>query len=82
MERLRHLSAIQEEITADTNRALVGRRDTVLVDQVEEGISIGRSHRQAPEIDGVVSLDDGKPGSWVDVEYTGAYGTDLEGVLV
>ncbi len=80
--RLRHLQEVQEEITAARNAAQVGRRLTVLVDQVEEEVPVGRSHREAPEIDGVVLLDRGAPGEWHEVEITGSYGTDLTGRVV
>ncbi len=76
-ERLRHLHAIQEDITAVRNLEQVGRRMSVLVDQVEDGQPVARSYREAPEIDGVVLADEGKAGDWLDVEITGAYGTDL-----
>jgi hypothetical protein len=61
---------------------LVGERDLVLVDQVEDGVPVSRSHRHAPEIDGVVRLDGGEAGQWKEVEYTGVFGPDMEGVLV
>jgi ribosomal protein S12 methylthiotransferase len=76
-ERLRYLQAVQEDITATRNQEQVGRRLRVLVDQVEDGQAVGRSYREAPEIDGVVLLDRGRPGEWLDVDVTGAYGTDL-----
>lgn len=82
MERVRHLSSIQDEITEERNREWLGRVGEVLVDEVEDSLPVGRSYRQAPEIDGVVRLDDGRPGEWVDVEYTGVYGSDLEAVMV
>ncbi len=78
MERLRHLSGIQEEITEARHGEWLGRVDRVLVDQVEDGVPIGRSHRHAPEIDGVVRLDGGGAGQWVDVEYVGVFGPDME----
>ena len=78
MERLRYLSGIQEEVTLASNLKLIGTSDEVLVDQVEEGVPVARSHRQAPEIDGVVRLDRGEPGKWMKVEYTSAYGPDME----
>jgi ribosomal protein S12 methylthiotransferase RimO len=82
MERLRHLSRIQDEVTEERNSAWVGRRDRVLVDQVEDGVPLGRGHRQAPDIDGVVRLDRGHVGDWLEVEYVAAYGPDLEAVQV
>jgi ribosomal protein S12 methylthiotransferase len=81
MDRLRYLSAAQDEITEEKNGELVGERDLVLVDQVEDGVPVSRSHRHAPEIDGVVRLDGGEAGQWKEVEYTGVFGPDMEGVL-
>ncbi len=81
MERLRYLTDIQDEVTSTRNGALVGAHDLVLVDQKEDGVPIARSHRHAPEIDGVVRLDRGEPGEWRDVEYTAAYGPDMEAVI-
>ena len=47
----------------------------VLVDRV----GVGRSHREAPEIDGVVGVPrDLCPGDLVDVVVTGSAGPDLE----
>ena len=79
MERLRHLQAIQDQITAERNAAQVGRSTRVVIDQVEEGRPVARSYREAPEIDGVVLLDHGEPGEWVEATITGAVGTDLVG---
>ena len=78
MGRLRHLTDIQDEITIARNTHLLGTEDVVLVDQVEDGVPVARSHRQAPEIDGVIRLDRGGPGEWLEVEYTGVYGPDME----
>jgi ribosomal protein S12 methylthiotransferase len=78
-ERLAELTAMQDEITARRRAALVGTRATVLVDAP----GVGRSHREAPEIDGIVSVpEDLAVGSFVDVEITGAAGPDLEAVPV
>ena len=82
MERLRHLQALQDDITQARNAAQIGRTTEVLVDQVEDGQAVGRSYRQAPEIDGVILLDRGEPGEWVEAEIQGAFGTDLEAKVV
>jgi ribosomal protein S12 methylthiotransferase len=79
-ERLRYLSSIQDDVTVANNVKWLDRRDQVLVDMVEDGVPVGRSHRQAPEIDGVVRVDRGRPGEWLQVRYTGVYGTDMEAV--
>jgi tRNA A37 methylthiotransferase MiaB len=81
-ERLRYLSAIQEEITEAANLSSIGSETRVLVDQIEDGNALGRSHREAPEIDGVVLLDRGGPGDWVDVRITAAYGPDRQGEVL
>ncbi|MGB7860743.1 MAG: 30S ribosomal protein S12 methylthiotransferase RimO [Acidimicrobiia bacterium] len=80
MDRLRNLTATQEEVTEAANIAWLGKTDTILVDQVEDDVPVGRSYRQAPEIDGVVRVDRGEPGEWLEVEYTGVYGPDMEAV--
>ncbi len=51
-ERCRELSAIQDEITAAKRDQLIGREVEVLVDAP----GIARSFREAPEIDGVISV--------------------------
>jgi len=35
----------------------------------------------AQSLDGVILLDRGEPGEWLDVEIVGGYGTDLDGVV-
>jgi len=53
---------------------LIGQTLTVLVDTP----GVGRSHREAPEIDGVIHLDEGlTPGTIVDVDIVDALGPDL-----
>ena len=81
-DRLRYLQGIQEEITAAANLERVGERLDVLVDQVEDGVPVGRSYRQAPEIDGMITLDRGVPGQWVTAEVTGAFGADIDARVV
>jgi ribosomal protein S12 methylthiotransferase len=81
-ERLRYLQGVQEEITADANAAMIGQTVEVLVDQVEEGLAVARSYREAPEIDGVINLDRGVPGEWLLAKITGAYGAELSGTVV
>ena len=66
-----------EERLADGGEPGVGSDlDVVVVG----GIPVARSHRQAPEIDGVIRLDRGGVGEWVEVEYTGVFGPDMEAV--
>jgi ribosomal protein S12 methylthiotransferase len=81
-ERLRHLQGIQEEITAEANAERIGQVMEILVDQVEDGLPVGRSERHAPEIDGVVVLDRGTPGEWVTAEIVATIGADSEAKVV
>jgi ribosomal protein S12 methylthiotransferase len=78
-DRLAECSELQDEITARRRRALVGTETRVLVD--DRGSA--RSHREAPEIDGVVHVPDSlEPGTWWDVTVTASLGPDLEAVPV
>ncbi len=80
-ERLRECGDVQEPITQAARDALVGTTTTVLVDRVEAGAVIGRSHREAPEIDGVIRVPNAnaRPGAQIKVEITDAIGPDLVG---
>ncbi|HZN15198.1 MAG TPA: 30S ribosomal protein S12 methylthiotransferase RimO [Acidimicrobiales bacterium] len=74
-ERLRELSELQDGITSARRDALIGTRVEVLVDRP----GVGRSHREAPEIDGVIHVPESLAvGSFVKVTITGARGVDLE----
>jgi ribosomal protein S12 methylthiotransferase len=76
-ERLAELGELQDRITARRRDELVGTRVEVLVDA--EGIA--RSHREAPEIDGVIAVPaDLAVGDLVKVEITAALGPDLTAV--
>src|SRR5690606_30651871 len=56
-ERLAELRELQDGITARRRDALIGTVAEILVDEP----GVGRSHREAPEIDGVISVPDGLP---------------------
>jgi ribosomal protein S12 methylthiotransferase len=76
-ERLAELRELQDPITAARRDDLIGSTIEVLVDRP----GVGRSHREAPEIDGVVNLPAGPAvGSLVKVRVTGAAGPDLDAV--
>jgi ribosomal protein S12 methylthiotransferase len=73
-ERLGELTELQDAITAARRDALIGTPVEVLVDRP----GIGRSHREAPEIDGVVLVDASIPaGSFAEVSVVDALGSDL-----
>ncbi len=73
-ERLAELRELQDAITADRRDELIGATVEVLVDEV----GVGRTHREAPEIDGIVHVAaDLAPGSFAAVEVVDALGPDL-----
>ena len=61
-ERLDELSVVQDRLTQAARDALVDSRVEVLVDGNEGGVPVGRTHREAPEIDGVVRFTPGGMG--------------------
>jgi len=79
-ERLRECTELQDRITARKRADLIGQTVEVLVDRP----GIGRSHREAPEIDGIVRLpaefSQRLVGQFVKATVTGAMGPDLEAV--
>ena len=84
LERIRECEEVQSSITQAARDALCanGAHLEVLVDAVAGTRAVGRTHREAPEIDGVVIVDHGDapapgPGSIVDAVATGALGPDV-----
>jgi ribosomal protein S12 methylthiotransferase len=59
-ERRERLMGLQQEISAGRLERQVGREITVLVDQVDEEGAVARGPGDAPEIDGVVYVEDGQ----------------------
>lgn len=58
-ERLARLMALQEKISAQRLAQKVGKTIQVLVDEVDEQGAVARSHADAPEIDGLVYVENG-----------------------
>lgn len=79
-ERRRRLMELQQRISLERNQAQIGRTLSVLIEGQGEGISLGRSYRDAPEIDGMVLVEgEIPPGEMVPVRITGALAYDLSG---
>jgi tRNA A37 methylthiotransferase MiaB len=80
-ERLAECAEVQDPITQATRDALVGADVDVLVDSADDdtGEPIGRTHREAPEIDGVVRITGAfaRPGARVRARVVSACGPDL-----
>ena len=77
------LMEIQKEISAQKNLELIGKKLKVLVESREGDFYIGRSYRDAPEVDGEVLIDtenaDIIPGSFYTVDIYDADEYDLFG---
>ncbi|MBL8062603.1 MAG: 30S ribosomal protein S12 methylthiotransferase RimO [Anaerolineales bacterium] len=81
-ERFERLMELQQNISLQVNQSYVGKTLDVLVEGFDNGISIGRSYRDAPEIDGMVFIEgSAKVGDIVPVRISGAMAYDLTGVL-
>lgn len=79
--RYDQLMELQQGISLQVNQSYVGRTLDVLVEGRDKGIAIGRSYRDAPEIDGLVFIEgEARIGDIVPVRITGAMAYDLTGV--
>lgn len=77
-ERYQRVMELQQGISLQINQSFVGKKMDVLVEGNDDHLSIGRSYRDAPEIDGLVIIEgDAKPGQIVPVKITGAMAYDL-----
>ncbi len=80
-ERLERLMMKQQEISLKKNQSFIGKTLSVLVEGVNEGISVGRSYRDAPEIDGLVFIEGNlQIGEIHNVQITDAMVHDLVGL--
>jgi len=81
LRRLHDLMQAQQVIAFETNRALRGSVCEAVVDRPspEPGVWIGRTAKQAPDVDGVTYLrgEGLRPGRFVQARITGSRGYDL-----
>lgn len=79
--RLDRLMMLQQKISLERNRELIGKTMEVLIESVEDGKGVGRTYRDAPEIDGIISIADcsAQPGEFVNVKVNDADEYDLAG---
>lgn len=82
--RLDEIMRRQALISLDKNMEMVGKIYEAIIDEIENNIAIGRLYCHAPEIDGVVIIEDVSlnVGDLVDVEIVEAYDYDLKGKVV
>jgi ribosomal protein S12 methylthiotransferase len=82
--RLDEIMRRQALISLDKNMEMVGKIYEAIIDEAQDNIAIGRLYSHAPEIDGVVIVEDGSlnVGDVVNVEIVEAYDYDLKGKVV
>jgi ribosomal protein S12 methylthiotransferase len=81
-ERRDRLMEAQQAISLEKNHRFVGRTLPVLIEGYSDGLTVGRSYRDAPEIDGLVLVEGEIPvGQIVPVRITGALAYDLTGMV-
>lgn len=64
IERFNQVVALQEEISLEKNRRLIGKKLEILVDGFSEeweSLPVGRSYRSAYDIDGIVYIENTEP---------------------
>ncbi|MEN2986512.1 MAG: 30S ribosomal protein S12 methylthiotransferase RimO [Thermodesulfovibrionaceae bacterium] len=83
--RYHELMSKQALISLEKNRTLIGKDYDALIDYIDTNLAIARLYCHAPEVDGVVMLEDikeAKVGDRVKVLITEAYEYDLKGVII
>jgi ribosomal protein S12 methylthiotransferase RimO len=80
-ERVAHLSALAEELTAQRAEERIGEHVEVLVETVDDGLVEGRAACQGPEVDGCTTLVDApagvRPGDMIEATVVATEGVDL-----
>jgi ribosomal protein S12 methylthiotransferase len=81
--RYDQIMSLQQDISLERNRTFIGRRLEVLLEGSGDDMTVGRSYRDAPEIDGLVLVPEVvDPHRLVTVEITEALPYDLSGRIV
>ena len=81
--RYDQLMVLQQDISLERNKEFIGRRLSVLLEDNDDDLTVGRSYRDAPEIDGLVLVHEVvEPHRLVTVEITEALPYDLSGRIV
>lgn len=82
-ERVERLMTAQQSISLAKNQQWIGKKMNILVEGKQDDILVGRSFRDAPEIDGLVIAEGaGQVGQIVPVRITGAMVHDLSGLAI
>ncbi len=84
-ERLARFMAVQATISASKRKKLIGNNIIVIVDEADENGIVARSQADAPEVDGLVHIDEPdavQPGDFIEVTVTNADEHDLFASLI
>ncbi len=84
-KRLSAIMKMQADIALKRNERYVGKKLEVLIEGYEDGVYVGRTEYDSPEVDNEVlvkSAKDLKAGQWYNVVITGAGSYHLEGETV
>ena len=75
--------ALQQKINFEKNKNLVNTNQKVLIDVVKDGLSLGRTFRDSPQIDNYVKINQNlEVGKFYDIHVTSAEEYDLTGEIV
>lgn len=82
--RYDEIMSIQSAISLEKNKRFIGKTFKALVDDSENNVAIARIYSQAPDIDGVVFVENAtvEKGTFITVRIDEAYDYDLKGTLV
>ena len=81
-ERFKMIMSLQSKIATELNSKILGKSILVLVEDRKDGVDIGRSQADAPEVDGLVYINSKKAlkkGEFVKVKITDTLEYDLVG---
>ncbi|ADL13030.1 30S ribosomal protein S12 methylthiotransferase RimO [Acetohalobium arabaticum] len=87
-ERYERIMDLQQRISLERNQEWIGREVEVLIEEIQQNedqkLAVGRTQQDAPEIDGLVYVEDVKaePGEFIKVRIKDAYEYDLIGERV
>ena len=85
IERMDKIMLLQQEISELKNKEMINKVYSVLIDEYKEdsGISIGRTYKDAPEVDNIVVVNEKvNPGTFVDVKIISSAVYDVTGELL
>ena len=85
--RKNEIMKIQQEISLENNKKFIGKEIPCIIEAVtQDGLVIGRTYRDAPEIDGIIYIKtqgaDAIPGDIVDVKVISSDVYDMTGELI